>query len=291
MKFSVFTVSTPEYGLEDTLKLLKEIGYDGVEWRVANPPPANKPDGYTYEGRYWSYNLSTIDINTIVESAEEVKDLCRRYGIEICSLATYLTPADISNIEKVIKAAVIMKCKNVRVMPPDYNEKENYRLLFDRTVKQVEILEGLAVRYGIRINFETHMGNIIPSASAAYRLVSSFNPDNIGIIFDPGNMVYEGFENYKLGIELLGEYLAHVHMKNAIWKLKGFTEDGIEIWKPEFSPFNKGYADLRKLIRVLLDTGYNGYLSVEDFSNEKETHAKLKENLEFLRFISNNDKN
>lgn len=286
MKFSVFTVSTPEYGLEDTLKLLKEIGYNGVEWRVTSPPPDQKPDNYTFEGRYWSYNLSTIDINKVIESAEEVKGLCKKYNIEICSLTTYLRPADVWDIDKVLKAANIMGCRNIRVMPPNYNEKENYRVLFDRTVNQVKVLEELASRYGVRINFETHMGNMIPSASAAYRFVSNFNPDHIGIIYDPGNMVYEGFENYRMGIELLGEYLAHVHLKNAVWKLNRVTEDGIDIWKPEPAPCKKGFADLKKLIGVLQDAGYNGYVSVEDFSNEKDTYTKLKENLEFLRLAS-----
>lgn len=33
MKYGVFSVSMPEYDPEETLKVLKELGYDGVEWR------------------------------------------------------------------------------------------------------------------------------------------------------------------------------------------------------------------------------------------------------------------
>ena len=43
---------------------------------------------------------------------------------------------------------------------------------------------------------------------------------------------------------------------------------------------------LKKLIGVLQDADYNGYVSVEDFSNEKYTYTELKENLEFLRLAS-----
>ena len=38
MKFGVFSVSMPEYGIEESVRLLKELGYDGVEGRVAEMP-------------------------------------------------------------------------------------------------------------------------------------------------------------------------------------------------------------------------------------------------------------
>ncbi len=34
MKFSVFSAVTPEFGIDETVK---ELGYDGIEWRVASP--------------------------------------------------------------------------------------------------------------------------------------------------------------------------------------------------------------------------------------------------------------
>lgn len=286
MKLSVFTVSTPEYGIEETVKVLKELGYDGIEWRIGNPPPAEKPGDYTFERRYWSYNLSTIDVSSVDQTAEEVKRICDKYEMEICSLTTYLLPGDTEAIERVMKAANTMNCKNIRVNVPNYNEKENYNDVFNRAVEQTKGVEKLAEKYGVKVNFEIHMGNIIPSASAAYRFASNFNPNYVGIIFDPGNMVHEGYENYRLGIELLGGYLGHVHAKNALWKLEETTEDGVAVWKPTWAPFKKGYVDFKKLVTVLKDVGYTGYISVEDFSNEEQTYEKLKGNIEFLRKIT-----
>lgn len=285
MKLSVFTVSMPEYNIRETVKVLKELGYDAVEWRVSNPPPENKPDDYTFERRYWSYNLSTIDIKMVEQAAAEVKSICDEEGIDIASLTTYLSPWDVEDIERVMKAAKVMNCKTMRLFPPNYDEKENYRTLFNRTVEQTKVVEKLAEKYDIKVNFEIHMGNIIPSASAAYRFASNFNPKYIGIIYDPGNMVHEGFENYRMGIELLGEYLSHVHVKNAVWKLNATTEDGVEVWKPTWAPYKKGYADLKKLLQVLRDINYEGYVSVEDFSNEEDTYTKLKGNIDFLKSI------
>ena len=46
MKLAVYTVSLPEFDLEQSVAVLKEMGYEGVEWRVdktegAIPPTAS----------------------------------------------------------------------------------------------------------------------------------------------------------------------------------------------------------------------------------------------------------
>jgi sugar phosphate isomerase/epimerase len=286
MKFAVFTVSTPEYDPRQTVRRLREIGYDGVEWRIAAAPPAEKPADYTYERRYWCYNQSTLDLETLPERAAEVRAFTSEAGLEICSLTTYLQPDQLAAVERVLQAARQMDCPNIRVNAPNFKEGDHYPALFERTVGQLRQLEPLAARYGVRINLEIHMGNIIPSASAAYRLVSGFDPRHIGIIFDPGNMVYEGFENYRLGVELLGPYLAHVHVKNAIWQQTETTPDGVQVWQPTWAPVKSGFADLRRLARVLKEAGYQGYLSLEDFSNEEDTESKLRNNLAFMKEIT-----
>jgi sugar phosphate isomerase/epimerase len=285
MKFGVFSVTMPEYDIAATAEILKELGYNGVEWRVNEPTPPEKPADYTHERRYWSYNRSTLDLNRIGTAALEAKALCDQAGLEIYSLTTYLQPADLEAVERVMQAAARINCQNMRIFPPNYDETENYRQLFARTVAEVKEVEQLAARYGVRVNLEIHMGNIIPSASAAYRFAVNFDPRHIGIIHDAGNMVHEGFENYRLGLELLGEYLAYVHIKNAVWTVDHLGADGTEFWKPVWAPYRKGYANLTKLINILQELGYQGYVSVEDFSNEVDTHTKLRDNLDFLKSI------
>ena len=75
MKFGVFSVCTPEYDIGETVRLLADCGYDGVEWRVA-AVPAEKPKDVPRAERYWSDNKSTLDIGTIADAAAEAKKLC-----------------------------------------------------------------------------------------------------------------------------------------------------------------------------------------------------------------------
>jgi hypothetical protein len=41
-------------------------------------------------------------------------------------------------------------------------------------------------------------------------------------------MVHEGFEDYRIGLELLGSYLAHVHLQNAAFE----RPEGGGVWDP-----------------------------------------------------------
>lgn len=282
MKKGVFTVGTPEYELAELASVLKELGFDGVELRIGGGVPKEKPEGYTYENRYWSYNKSTINLDSVESETLAAREIFSRNGLEICSLTTYLKFWEEESIRRVLKSADRIGCRNIRVFEPSYDGTENYRILFDKAAAQVKVLEAMAKEYDVRINFEIHMNTILPSCSAAYRLVSNFDPRYIGIIFDPGNMVYEGFENYSMGIELLGEYLAHVHLKNAIWKKTETNAEGAEIWKPEAAPLKKGHADLGSLIRLLGAKGYDGYYCLEDFTNETDTRTKLSAYIDLM---------
>ena len=44
MELGVFSVCMPEYRLDETVSLLKAIGYDAVEWRVAEIPDMKPED-------------------------------------------------------------------------------------------------------------------------------------------------------------------------------------------------------------------------------------------------------
>jgi len=47
--------------------------------------------------------------------------------------------------------------------------------------------------------------------------LKDFSPDYIGVIYDPENMVREGMENWRMGIEMIYPYIGYVHVKNMVW--------------------------------------------------------------------------
>ncbi|NLJ74431.1 MAG: sugar phosphate isomerase/epimerase [Firmicutes bacterium] len=283
LKFSVFTVGTPDFTIPETIAKLKEWGYDGVEWRVAEGPPHNPVPLPPRESWYWTYNQSTINIENVKEEIKRAKTLCDQAELEICCLTTYLQPNEFEQIEQVLNAASSVQCPRIRVMPPNFTGKENYNKLFFQTQQHIVTLEELAQKYGVKIVFEIHMGNIIPSASAAYRLVSPFDSNAVGIIFDPGNMVHEGYEEYELGVQLLGPYLDHVHIKDA--RPVYSQTNGKGKWDIQWCPIGEGMVRFKKLIETLKASNYTGYLSFEDFSNEHDSAYKLEHNIHYLKSL------
>jgi len=277
-KYSVFTVMTPDIRVDEVPKVLAELGYEGVEWRVATVPKEVKIINY------WRGNLATLDVTRILEEAKRAKKLCDDYGLAVPSLGTYLScDSDPHRIEEAMKAANILECPQIRVSVPRYDGSVEYNELFRKAVTNYKNVEGLARKYGVRAVIEIHMGTICPSASAAYRFLSNFSPEFVGVIYDPGNMIHEGHENWQMGLELLKPYVTHVHVKNACWFLVG-EEDGGKRWRPMHAPLREGFVHWKDVLSALKKIGYSTWLSLEDFSSG-DTLAKLRDDISYLRSL------
>ena len=289
MKFGVFSVCMPEYGIEETVNLLKELGYQGVEWRVAEMPE-EKPEEIPFEKRYWIYNKSTLELNDIQTEAKKAKQLCDEAGLEIFGLTTYLAVNEQEKLLPVLQAAKLIGCHQVRaglVLYDPAKAEKKYPELFAELRQNLKSLEPALKENDVKLVLEIHMDTMIASPSAAYRALEGLNPAYYGLIFDPGNMVNEGFEEYQKSFELLGDYIAHIHIKNGVLELDGEDELGACKWKRRWTPLKKGMADLKKLFEVMRKMGYDGTVSVEDFSNEQQTKDKLIYDIEYLYQLEN----
>ncbi len=282
MKYSLFTVGVPEMTPRQALERMKEYGYDGVDWRVTAIP--TDPAILAEAPSYWRNNYCTIDIDKVEEQAEEIRQMTSEYGLEINALATYLNSSDpLEKIESCMIAAKKMGCSRIRVNAHRYDPKVGYTKLFAQDVEGFGHIEDLARKHGVKADFEMHMGLITPSASSARRLASFFDPRYIGVIYDTGNVIYEGFEEYQLALEILGPYLDLVHIKNARWVKKNV--DGAEKYVPDWAPFTDGYADFVRCFKALKSVGYDGYVTFEDFSNAESSDEKLKTDIACIRSV------
>lgn len=283
MKYSLFTVSVPEMTPRQALAKMKEYGYDGVDWRVTAVP--TDPAVLAEAPSYWRNNHCTIDVDKVEEQAEEIRAMTAEYGLEINALATYLNcSAPPEKIESCMIAAKKMGCGRIRVNAHRYEPEQNYTDLFAEDVAGFRRVEALAKKHGVKADFEMHMGLITPSASAARRLASYFDPRYIGVIYDTGNVIFEGFEEYKMAFEILGPYLDLVHIKNAKWVKKNVN--GVEKYMADWAPFTDGCADFARCFKALKAVGYDGYVTFEDFSSEESSDEKLKNDIACIRGVA-----
>ena len=284
MKFGVFSVSMPEYTVEEAPRSAKELGYDFIEWRVGSMPK-EEPKDYPYERRYWAWNKSTLDENNIMADCLRAKKACDEAGIEIVGISPSLPLEADEKFEAVCRAAQAIGCHQVRYGLIGFDPIKSgltYPEQFKRMRQKLEALEPMLKETDVKLVIEMHHGTLTASASSAYRMLEGLDPKRFGLIYDAGNMVFEGYEDYLKSLQLLGDYIAHYHLKNGILEYDGVDELGAAKWKQTSVPLKKGQANLNKLFEAKKQVGYDGTVSIEDFSNESPTYEKLVDNLKYM---------
>jgi len=274
MKVGVFTVGLPDLTPEEAAREIADAGYDGVEWRVTRVPDWVKGEVPSF----WGNNLCTLEPTE--EEAHRARRLSEEVGLEMPGLGTYVAAGDLEAADEAMRFAVTAGAPQVRVGAGSL-DGSSYQESFSAAREFLGGVEDLARSHGVKALVEIHHRTICPSASLAHRLVSAFDSDLIGVILDPGNMAYEGFEDYRIGLELMGPYLAHVHIKNAAFE----RPEGGGVWKPRWSPLDDGVVDFGLVFEALREVGYEGWLVIEDFSAARPSRETLRHNLGFVRAL------
>ncbi|WP_159886557.1 sugar phosphate isomerase/epimerase family protein [Paenibacillus puerhi] len=278
MKLSVFTVSTPDLTPEELAVAAKEAGLHGIEWRFKDVPAELASEAPSY----WRNNLCSMPERGGAGEWDRFKAAADAQGLVSLSVTPYLSVGDLEATENVLVAAKHLGASYIRLAVPAYNRTRHARELFEEELAYLKEAALLCKQYGVKGLIETHHNTIASSASGTYRLVENFDPDVIGVLYDPGNMVYEGYENYRFGLELLGPYLAHVHVKNAVWRQTEAVESGSPVWSAGWQPLFEGIVPWPQVIEDLKAVGYDGYLGVEDFSGQLPSKDMLRHYADYI---------
>jgi sugar phosphate isomerase/epimerase len=277
MKFSVFTASTPDWTPAEAVRNLAEQGWDGVEWRITDQAPADPPG-------FWAGNRATWPLTGLEESLPMIERVTREAGLEFSGIGAYVKVADRPDVLRVLAATATLGAGRVRLTMPALGG-DSYPSLFERTRADLEWASARAAAHHVKILIELHHRTIVSSASAAVRLVAGLDPEHVGVIHDVGNLMIEGNEDFVAGLEMLGDHLAHVHVKNVAWQTDGTRPDGSVAWRAEWSPLRCGQADLSAYFRALSTVGYDGWVTAEDFSLDRPLAERTRENLAYLQSL------
>ncbi|QJC54154.1 sugar phosphate isomerase/epimerase [Paenibacillus albicereus] len=278
MQLSVFTVATPDLQPEELAAEAASAGLQGIEWRYAR----TSDEARRQAPSYWGNNLATIPVGASDEELARYGQAASSAGLRSISVTPYLRCGDLDAAEDVLAAARKLGASMIRLGVHGYDRTRPFGELYEEQRRYLAEAAALCRRYGVKGLVETHHGTIAPSASAAARLLEGLDPDTVGVLLDPGNMVHEGFENYRMGMELLGPYLAHVHMKNAAWT-SSEREDGSVKWTSGWTGMRRGVVDWAQVAADLAAVGYAGWVGVEDFSGEHRSPEMLRQFAAYMR--------
>ena len=232
-------------------QLCRDVGLDGIEWGL-------------------------FDKENPAKEAAEMAAVSRDHGLEVGGFinAGHLWKSDI--MQRYSEAVIAGGGKYLRVSPPwagwDYNEclhqKASFNEMFKLCRGGLEQLEKMGARYGIRYVLETHMGGLCASPCIVKMLMDGLNPAYVGIIWDPGNGVMEGFLRPRLAIELMGSYLSSIHVKNLFMSYQGISMEGdlpFAAWQYHVCDLASGQVNWLEAAFAMKCTGYTGWLTFEEF--------------------------
>ncbi len=279
MRYSATTVMLPQLDLEEQAALLQRLGFDGIEWRVRRVSEEQRAQGFSE----WGAHKNDLTPENFLANAPRMKQVAADHGLAIAGLATNPSADDLEQVKLLAEGAAACGAPFVRVgCPRRYDRTVDYNEIYEEAVeaygKAVEVVSS----FGVKTALEIHGYTIHPSASLAHRLVSHWPPEKVCVIYDPQNMVMDGYETTELALELLGPYVGHVHAGGHRPVEKGADETGTTEWEWPGCPMAEGLYDYRRMMKKLKAMGYGGFISIEDF-RPLPPEEKLSEGIAYLR--------
>lgn len=276
MKLGVFTTFTPEYTFAEACKLAKAIGYDGVQPRIV--PAASAVFDPAKPFNPWGNNKGGISEDDFFKDPKGALKPATDAGVAISSVASYTSTADMDRALKMVKACSAAGIKNVRIaaLPLPKEAKFEMAAFLDKSRGTYKELVAEAKKAGVRPCLELHGGTPYPSPSGTIAFLKGISPEDAGVLYDPANMISDGWEVPAVALNILGPYLAEVHVKNSKWVPDGDDPRGVKKYKAVASDLEDGCVNWAEIIEKLKGHGYNGWLVEEGHTHGRETHARLK---------------
>lgn len=278
MKYAVFSVSTPEWSPEEVVSQLSSQGWDGVEWAIKDFPPAPVPSFRAGNRAVWS-------LERLAEESERMKNVTLAGNLEISALGGYVMAHEREGVTRLLSIAAEIGVTQVRI-PVPHIRSAPYAQLLEETRRDYEWVAGQAAQFGVKALLEVHHRLISSSASSAMKILEGLDPSHVGIIHDVGNTVIEGQEDYLASFEMMGPYLAHIHVKNTRWQaLPERRPDGGLHFVDRWASLWDGIANIRAYFEALRRIGYDAWVTVEDFTEELPLEERTRENLAYLKRV------
>jgi len=256
MRYSYATVALPTLTPAEGCRELSAAGFTGIEWKVGTAPWARTSSA----ARFLDGNRCTLE--ETLDAAAQGAAAARAAGLAVVGLCPYVEPGQAARLRLLIDMAVAAGAPQVRVLGPrPGTPPAGYARLFEEFAGLVAAGAEYGRARGVAIAVELHHQTIIPSVGLALPLLRRFSPGEVGVIYDVGNLVHEGYENHRMALELLGPYLRHVHLKN----VQAAAGPGGR-WHYHWAHLDDGLVDVPAVLGLLEAAGYSGWVSVEDLS-------------------------
>jgi len=275
MKLSIVSALYLNYPIEEVIKRVANMGYNGIELSAISE-----------YGRAYPKDLN-------IEKRKEILKLAKSFNINICAYNPELRPTlglclahpnknirrdTVKYIKDAIDMAADIEAEVVVVVPGralyNVSKREAWEWSMEGFKESTEYAENRGVLLGLEhlTNLE---GNIVCTLDDLISMIKDISSKNFGAVIDTGhvNITKESLTDY---VKLLKDKIFHIHWDN---------NDGLI---DSHAPPYEGTLDFTNFFKELKNINYQRYISVEigfSYSTDPDTPA-LKSKEMYKKLIS-----
>lgn len=225
-----------ELSLLDKFKLVKDLGFDGVE--------INSPDNFDFKELINARDKTGIEIPSTVNKDHWAKSLS--------DANPSVRQFTIDSIAKSLQETKELGGDTVLVVPGVVNDKVSYKQAYDNALDSIRKLIPYVEKTGVKIGIENVWNNFILSPLEAKTFLDTIDHPLIGWYFDIGNVLRYGWPEH--WIEVLGQRIVKLHAKE--FSREKMNNEGLG------KGFNvellAGDIDWKLVMKMVRDIGYKG---------------------------------
>lgn len=142
----------------------------------------------------------------------------------------------------------------------------------------VQVLKGISdycAGQDLLLNLETGQETV----ETLLHVLEEVNRENLGVNFDPANMILYGSGEPLPALRKVGDYVRSAHCKDAVWSDRPGETFGEEVLLGE------GDVNIKEFLKILDGLGYTGPLTIEREISGEEQIRDIKAGIETLRSL------
>ena len=227
--------------LLDKFKLLKELGFDGVE--------LNSPNSYKLKDVLTAKEKTGLEIPGVVDSVH--------WGQPLSHPDPNVRAKGVAGLEQALRDAKAYGGTSALLVPAVVSKTVTYADAYKRSQAEIKKVLPLAEKLGIKIALENVWNNFLLSPLETARYVDEFKSDKVVVHFDVGNVVRYGWpEDW---IRTLGKRIFKLDVKE--YSRKKARDEGVV--KGFRVKLLEGDCDWPAVMKALKDIGYRGWGTAE----------------------------
>lgn len=225
----------------DKFKLLKQLGFDGVE--------LNAPSNLNKDEVLKARDETGLPIHGVVDSAHW-RDTLSHPDPEVRARGT-------AALEQALRDAKAYGATTVLLVPAVVSKEVSYADAYTRSQAEIKKVLPLAGELGIKIALENVWNNFLLSPLEEARYIDELESPQVGAYFDVGNVLRYGWPEQ--WIRVLDKRIMKVDIKE--FSTKKMAEEGL--WKGFQVELLEGDCDWPAVMAALREVGYQGWGTAE----------------------------